>query len=138
MRLDAHGKRCWPKIVRAPVSLVVPRLGSTRNTVLRRNMEATPMADDSSQSLESLIRRQMGAQPPGHSGQGGLPVGSPYLWTAMGEELRRARTVLARTRTTAEMEAAAARLRERLLGQGAGSAVLPTGSAVPMVDSAEV
>jgi len=100
-------------------------------------MKATPMADDAHQSLEMLIRHQMGAQPPGHPRQNGLPVGSPYLWLAIGQELRRARTVLARTRTTAEMEAAAARLRERLLGQGAANTVLLTGSAVPMVDSAK-
>lgn len=100
-------------------------------------MEATQMADDTHQSLEALIRHQMGAQPLGRPGQNGLPVGSPYLWTAIGQELRRARTVLARTRTTTEMEAAAVRLRERLLGQAAGNTVLPTGSAVTMVDSAK-
>ncbi len=95
------------------------------------------MADDTHESLEVLIRHQMGAQSPGRARQDGLPVGSPYLWLAIGQELRRAKTVLARARTTAEMEAAAARLRERLLGQGAGNTVVLAGTAAPMVDSAE-
>lgn len=97
-------------------------------------MKATPMADDTHESLETLIRHQMGTRLPCRPRQDGAPVGSPYLWLSMGQELRRARTVLARTRTTAEMEAAAARLRERLLGQGAGSAVALAASPAPMVD----
>ena len=101
-------------------------------------MKAMPMADFSHQTLEVLIQRQMGAQQLGSTRQNGPSINSPYLWMAIGQELRKARSVLARTRTTSEMEAAAARLRMRLLGEGAGSAVLVTGMAVSRVESAEV
>ncbi len=79
----------------------------------------------------------MGAQQLGSPRQNGFPVSGPYLWMAIGQELRRARSVLAQTRTTSEMEAAAARLRERLLGEMAGSTVLLTNLTVPMAESAE-
>lgn len=92
---------------------------------------------DPHQNLEILIQRQMGVQQVGHLRHNGLPVSGPYLWLAIGQELRRARSVLARTRTTSEMEAAAARLRERLLGEGAGGTVLLASQAASMADSAE-
>ena len=115
----------------------MPRLGSTLNPVKRRNMKATLMADHPHQDLETLIQRQMGAQQPGNPRQNGFPVSGPYLWMAIGQELRRARSVLARTRTTSEMEAAAARLRERLLGEAAASAVVITSMAGSMAESAK-
>ena len=99
-------------------------------------MKATLMADHSHQSLEVLIQRQMGVQQPDNTCQNRPPISGPYLWMAIGQELRRARSVLARTRTTSEMEAAAARLRMRLLGEGAGSAVMITNPAVSRVETA--
>ena len=78
----------------------MPRLGSTLNPVKRRNMKATPMADHSHQSLEVLIRHQMGVEQVGDTSRNGPPISGPYLWMAIGQELRRARSVLARTRTT--------------------------------------
>ncbi len=101
-------------------------------------MKATLMADHSHQSLEVLIQHQMGVQQLGNSCQNGAPISGPYLWMAIGQELRRARSVLARTRTTSEMEAAAARLRMRLLGEEPGSVVLITSLAASRVETAEV
>ncbi len=95
------------------------------------------MADHPHQSLEILIQRQLEAQQVGNSRQNGHPVSGRYLWLAIGQELRRARSVLARSRTTSDMEAAAARLRERLLGETVGHAVLLASPAVSRAKAAE-
>ena len=95
------------------------------------------MADHAHQSLETLIQYQMGVKQPGDPQRKDVPVSGLYLWTAIGQELRRARLKLASTRTTMEMEAAAARLRGRLLGDEAGGAVPPASLAILAAEAAK-
>ena len=76
-------------------------------------------------SLDVLIRRQMGEQHLGTPQPGIRPVSGMYLWAAIGQELRRAKSAAARSRAIPETDAAALRTRERMMGETAASAALP-------------
>ncbi len=89
-------------------------------------MKATTMAEHPHQtSLDALIRRQMGEQHLGTSQPSIRPISGMYLWAAIGQELRRAKSAAARSRAIPEADDAALRARERMMGEMTGSAVLP-------------
>lgn len=102
-------------------------------------MKATTMAEHPHQtSLDALIRRQMEEQHLGTSQPSIRPVSGMYLWAAIGQELRRAKSAAARSRTLPEADAAALRARERMMGEMAGSAALPPMAAALSTGAAAV
>ena len=87
-------------------------------------------------SLAALIEQQMGERGSGVPGPDSRPGSGPYLWAAVGQELRKAWSDLARSGATSEMEAAAHRLRERMMGEAAaGDPPFPARGASPAEDA---
>ncbi len=100
-------------------------------------MKELRMAEPAYQSsLAVLIEGQMVGCSPVGTERGARPIGDPYLWTAVGQELRRAWSELARSAATLEMQAAAQRLRERMGHEAAAGALLFAPQAVTPVDDA--